>query len=77
MQPQDRCRERVQKTLPSALREQLPSILSQNTFSDEELERLTQECQAEMEGDDDPANDDHLYSERHLYLRESTGVEWE
>lgn len=66
-----------EKPLPPELLRQLPRALTQSFFYDEELERLAQECQAEEEEEEEPVNNNHLYSERYLYLRESAWARWE
>lgn len=68
--------QKYEKPLPPELLEQLPKALSQSFLCDEELERLAQECQAEEE-EEEPIDDDHLYSKRYLYLREHVWVRWE
>lgn len=62
-----------EKPLPPELLDQLPRILNQTSFCDDELEKLAQDCEEE-EG---PINNDHLYSERYLSLRESAWAKWE
>lgn len=65
---------KYEKPLPLELLGQLLRALAQSFLYDEELEKLAQECQEEEE---EPVNNDHLYSQRYLYLREGVWARWE
>lgn len=66
--------QKYEQPLPLELPGQLPRALAKSYLYDEELEKLDQECKEEEE---ELINNDHLYSQRYLYLREGVWARWE